>query len=236
MFRSLLMMSALFAGCADVPDDPLSADAPVDAGSDLRGTPAIYYTLAVDTRKCASPLCGGYFVTELNHATMTCADGTTASSCYIAYVDGSKLGFIPADKAAFDAALSDDWALVRGRLTLEPVSGYTLGVLSASEAWEGLTGMNPGGSFVRVNENGMLCLTTPCTHYDESALNGHRSTLIAELDFKPSAADPTQIREAIDATLSTDGLLVAGKRYPVTGPGGTSPARDVTEAYVRIGY
>jgi hypothetical protein len=43
-----------------------------------------FFTIREDLRKCASPMCGGYFVKRVNQPTTLCANGRNMSECYVA--------------------------------------------------------------------------------------------------------------------------------------------------------
>src|SRR5262245_13589106 len=65
---------------------------------DLRGRPGVtvdaagpvvqstFYTVRPDVRRCASPLCGGYFVKRVNQALTRCANGRWSRECYVAEI------------------------------------------------------------------------------------------------------------------------------------------------------
>ena len=44
-------------------------------------------SLHPDYRDCLYPLCGGWFVSPVDRATMRCADGTMQAQCYVLEVD-----------------------------------------------------------------------------------------------------------------------------------------------------
>jgi len=62
------------------------------AGQDLRAATPSYVTLRRDLRRCASPLCGGFFVDAVNQDSLRCADGSRSAECYVADLELSALG------------------------------------------------------------------------------------------------------------------------------------------------
>ncbi len=46
-----------------------------------------FFTARPDFRKCATPMCGGYFVKAVNKKRTRCADGTEQRECYVAELD-----------------------------------------------------------------------------------------------------------------------------------------------------
>src|ERR1041384_5229775 len=104
LMRSLfgIALSALIgalAGCSPAtPQDEL-----VDESShpgvvgDNAGTSAdavaqdsAYFGIAADLRKCAYPMCGGWFLKSLNESATKCPDGRSGSACYTPELDWSE--------------------------------------------------------------------------------------------------------------------------------------------------
>jgi hypothetical protein len=50
---------------------------------------SVWYSLRRDARKCASPVCGGYFIDALNRKNTRCADHSLKSECYVAALEGN---------------------------------------------------------------------------------------------------------------------------------------------------
>src|SRR5687767_15636363 len=46
-----------------------------------------YYLLRRDVRRCASPLCGGYFVKRVNQSRTRCANGRWMRECYVGEIE-----------------------------------------------------------------------------------------------------------------------------------------------------
>lgn len=94
------------------------------------------FEITPDLRDCVSPICGGWWISRVNHLSMRCADGTTASQCYVAEIDWPALGLDPTAEAALVSAAYNDQVVVRGGLTRVsyPV-GVTLGVMTPVRAW-----------------------------------------------------------------------------------------------------
>src|ERR687898_992732 len=64
----------------DLPQPAVDAAAPP---AQLRDENFSYYTLRADLRRCASPMCGGFFVKLVNHGRTRCADGRNLTKCYV---------------------------------------------------------------------------------------------------------------------------------------------------------
>src|SRR5689334_18671192 len=50
-----------------------------------------YYTVRRDFRKCISPICGGYFIKQVNLKATPCIDGVFREECYVSAIDWSSL-------------------------------------------------------------------------------------------------------------------------------------------------
>ena len=210
-FRWFLLLA--LSGCA------VPAEGPAPEGDAARLGPNRGYFLArPDPRMCPSPVCGGWWVHRVNHDVTTCVDGTTAAECYVTSLGG------------VDGA---EGALYRGKIAEDgDFAGY--GVLETSETWLPGVGTAPSGVFAREVENGIVCIASPCRTLDERKLDRGLTTSIADLDFTPSEATSAQIELALEAAGTSDGVIVAGDRYQVSGPAGTAPARTVTEFWTLV--
>src|SRR5262245_36733378 len=112
MLRSLTAALAMTIGCAAPAVDDLAGE-PANDGADGKADAAAdgvytYFSLTADLRKCAAPVCGGYFVQRLNRTTTTCANGASRASCYSPTLDWSESGLSPALQGKLvDAANAD---------------------------------------------------------------------------------------------------------------------------------
>ena len=67
-----LAIGLLLSGCqvgAELAEDDTSTESVVVRGDG-------YFTLAHDTRRCVSPICGGYWVSPVNASSLRCVDGS----------------------------------------------------------------------------------------------------------------------------------------------------------------
>ncbi len=104
-----------------------------EAGTTLRrafGT----FEVSYDPRDCLYPLCGGYWVSPVNHDQMICEDGQPAAQCYVAEIDWDAMGWTAQDVQDFQFAAQGSTVLVRGRLSVESYTGggstWRLGMLT----------------------------------------------------------------------------------------------------------
>lgn len=186
------------------------------AGSDASGKAdangnVYYYAARRDLRKCASPMCGGYFVKNVNFSSTRCADGTYAAECYVASADFDKLGLSDTELDTVGTALSESRALIRGSLSTQKLNGTKYGKLVATEAWTAATTNPAKGYFNRALHAPKQCITTPCPQYTIAYVNTKPSTVsVADFDWKQSGASQDQIDNALAQMDSTDGAIVAG--------------------------
>ena len=241
---SALAFGAL-AGCA-VPEDPADGQANESQTNesqtiDAATANATYFAIRADLRKCASPTCGGWFVSRLNRQTTTCVDGTVAASCYTPVLDWSATGLTPEQQAPMldacyrGASTSSVYAIVRGSFArTNNTPRPELGRLRVLEAWVAEGDPVSDGTFVKAQDNGIRCFVAPCPSITEVTLNVSSTTNIAELDWSPSGLDSAQIAECTQDLFTSAGLLVAGYRYSYTENGNAAKGRTVTAAYQRL--
>lgn len=230
---------------ADPPDEIASdsaEEASLVGGAENVDGSHTYFAISADLRKCAFPTCGGWFLHRLNQPLTRCHDGQFAAMCYTPVLDWSEAGVSEALQgklldAASQGALSGDVdAIVRGRFapTNSTTPDPSLGRFVITEAWQADGGAPAQGAFVRVRDNGLACLVAPCPSITETTLNTSRVTDIAEIDWAPSGLSDREVSGQIDAMSAPGGILIAGDRFTVTGPGGTAKARTATAVYARL--
>ena len=87
------------AGCslpADAPDElPGGAVDQAELATPATGDAYTYFEIRADLRKCASPVCGGWFLSRLNRPNTRCHDGRVATSCYTPVLDWTNTGKRP---------------------------------------------------------------------------------------------------------------------------------------------
>jgi hypothetical protein len=239
--RALLALLTLAACTADGADDVLRVGDPLwPSRSERTGTvppelPSIhdlgYFTIAPDPRLCPSPLCGGFWVTRVNRSATVCADGTLASSCYVAELDLSWSGLSDEQEAVVRGAAGH--LVMQGSIRTTTIASLgNLGVFRGRNAWIGHADVTPTGTFYRVRDTAIECIAYPCENVQLSPLNRRGPTrLIAGIDLGGVSADA----EDGYAELGTpQGLIAAGELVPVSGPGGNSFELRSSEYYVRV--
>ena len=164
-----------------------------------------YYEIRRDFRRCASPLCGGYFLKALNQSQTSCADGSRAVECYVAEVDFDSLGSRAPGRSA---------AVVRGRIEALEFDGFgNLGQLEVVEAWSASGSGEARFTYYRVGDNGIRCVTTPCFSTDAEVLNTALVESVSDIHFEQAGASEEAQARATSA-ITAGRLLMNGLAVP----------------------
>lgn len=241
----LALLSFAFAGCAVQADEANDTDeVEVDSAEEaVTGAPSNFGYFQVtrrDFRKCAAPLCGGFFVKRVNDATTLCADGKKQAECYVSAIQLSGTGLSEREQQNFLAALASGKGLVKARTYKTKSGGQVVGLLKANEAWLGATGsdITGGGTFYRAADNGIRCITAPCPSTAAYQLNSNESYNLIDVKLENTEipADQTTLNRAQTALGTKEGILLVGgiampKCLPNTNCG---PFASATEFYLRM--
>jgi hypothetical protein len=232
-FGGVVTLGLSACGTGDPPD--LSAafgeEDSATLAQDLSPGGAVEYVLLRrDTRRCAAPRCGGFFVRRVNHLTTLCSDGSRAEECYVADLDLAALGLSAEQEARVEA--DPDAFMLRGELSSEVTEAGEFGRFDVSEAWQGHSDLEPRGAFVRVRDTGLVCITTPCLSLTAELLERQVPTLkVAALDLEGISEDSS---DAVAQLRAEDGLLVSALPTLEEGPAGRALGLDATEYYVPL--
>ncbi len=179
-----------------------------------RDTSSYFIVTHADLRKCAFPLCGGYFVRAVNQVLTRCADGSFKRECHAATLNTEALGWSEEQTAAFGEPFGQGQALVRGTLATGTVQSVKADVLKVKEAWQGQALSKPLGTFYGVKNTGIVCITAPCPSLAASVLNSTAQPTTPDLDLSKTGASDKQIEAAGQALYDT-GILTVGTIVPV---------------------
>jgi hypothetical protein len=178
----------------------------VDDGKSDSSSTYGYYSLRADLRRCAAPLCGGFFVTRSNRPETRCADGTYAAECYVGDVAYAKLGLSTAQIEML-GSVDAPRLMLRGRIEEKTFGTRLLGGFVASEAWLAPQALTASGTLHRVI--GSECSDGTCSSFEVAKLNSLLRQGVSRLNLEGSGASAANISLA-SATLDK-GLLVAGE-------------------------
>jgi hypothetical protein len=181
-----------------------------------------FYRVRNDLRRCASPLCGGYFVARVNASSTRCADGRFKRECYVAEIDWN--GQEEPEVAPL---------LVRGNIVAKRYERFgNLGELRVRELWKSLGVNAPVGTFYLVRDRGVRCIAFPCPTHSEAKLNSSISRNIAGVNLEGAGLGENS--PVVNAAMTgPNGVIVTGQDVPVKGPGGRSFELKATQVYVR---
>jgi uncharacterized protein DUF6748/Kazal-type serine protease inhibitor-like protein len=199
---------------------------PSDAAS---GSGPSYFELRRDGRRCASPLCGGFFVQRVNRLTTACADGSRSAECYVGDLDLSALGLGSEQVSAIEG--DPESFLLEGEVISVSSELGEVGRLNVTEAWQGHAGVDARGAFLRVQNSGIVCITSPCLSFSAQLLNSRvPSVSLAGVDLDVFS-DASDAFEQLDAP---EGLLVAALPSIVSGPGGRALGLTASEYFIPV--
>jgi hypothetical protein len=244
--KALAAASLVLGACASsAPTDELAGETSADDAIDGKADGAVdgaytYYEVWTDLRKCAAPVCGGFFLARLNRSYTTCADHTSQSACYVPSLDWSEAGLSDGLQAKLVAAANTDatsdgvHAIVRGRFAPQSYPQGNLGRFVVTEAWVEEGDAVSDGVFVRAKRNNIRCISAPCPTITEKALNTSRSANIADIDWSYAGLQEREIESFQDRLATDSGVIIAGDRYTVHEHGRTAKGRTATAAYSRL--
>jgi hypothetical protein len=190
----------------------------------LQDTFGIYTAQKVGAFECNGlGSCTHVALARANRSTTTCADGSTAATCEVRYLDFSKLSLSDAqttdamDKLQKSAATPEvgPQLLIRGKYihgtnALQP--GVDWVTFEVDELWVAqLADGTIDGTFVMLRDNGRRCVDAPCQSVDEAKLNSSRHMNIDGVDFPSDFS--SSLRDKVDAAINVaDGVILTGER------------------------
>lgn len=232
-FAILALGSVGFAACSsgDASTSASSEDGAVSFTQELRNSSSTpnYVQVRRDLRRCAAPACGGFFVDSVDKDTQRCADGTRAAECYVSDLDLGALG-LNADQEALVRNSPGEFLLLGSISGGRRSSQFTTAQFTTTEVWHGHADVTPSGQFSRVQNNGIVCITSPCLSFTAQLLNrDDPSFSVASVDLSRVSDDTSDGLAQLNAP---DGLLVAARRTTVRGQGGSATGLRASEYYV----
>lgn len=237
----LTRSTVLIAFCAAV--FSLSAHAQKIISPEPTGTT---YIVKPDYRKCAFPMCGGWFLTPVNQYSIQLQTEDEAyqsaallpNSIYVAYINYKRLGLTEKQIAELDSAIHSEQALLRGTVINSPISGRVTTrskTLVANGAWVGANKNTPVGPYLKISSTGIVCITTPCPYFKAALINSGYTSEFHDLSLEKAALDREQEAQAWQA-ISTDGLVITGTTYETTGfdETGAKPGKGLGIAATKV--
>lgn len=171
-----------------------------------------FYTVKADVRRCASPMCGGWFIKKVNAKKMRCSDGSLKAQCYVGAMSLQILNLSNTQKYDLNKALYASTALLKGQL-----NSHDYGALIVSQVWIGIQSYHfnsptfeEENTFYNVTDNGIRCFTTPCSILDAQWLNQNYSRPLTHIDLSHIGASQEQLDAGYISIPSENGLIVQG--------------------------
>ena len=196
-----------------------------------------WYVVRPDLRKCASPMCGGYFVKSVNLTRTVCLDGRAHAECYVTALDWSATQFSDGERVKLAASP----VILRGRLAQATGTAASFANLRVTEAWSPAVTPDVENGYpafiarlYRAFDNGTRCISWPCPSITQEKLNSSQATPVADIDLSDSCADDKQIAAAYDALAGSTGVLVDGEDGWVNGPAGKMKELVGYDFYLRV--
>lgn len=190
--------------------------------------PKGFFTARPDFRKCVSPLCGGYFIKKVNRYLTRCADGSRQKECYVAELvlpentDRPNLGF-------------GDTLLLKGKVVAKDFDGFgNLGAFVSNEAYLSVSESETRGRFIGLENNGLVCITSPCFSYDKYYLNRRFVTAVSSFNLDQAGANIDEIEHAMQLLADGEVLLASGFNRHTKGLAGRGIQFVATQFYLPI--
>ncbi len=212
MKNALLVAALMLTGCGVSQTEETGPDSVDTDGSGLSATSRSYVTFRRDFRKCSAPMCGGFYVTDVNRA--------NPAPKYVTALDfkGSGLGEKVIDEVM---AAEQHNVVLRGKLGAPISPGSTLRPFIVSDVFRGMPGVAAvaGQPFFKVESINVNCIKAPCPTMKATKLNVGGTTMVDVLgvaDASLTLVDQQWLgnrvaeHEAIVAAKVINGQLVSG--------------------------
>lgn len=190
-----------------------------------------YYLATQDLRKCVSPLCGGIFIQKVNRRAMRCPDGEVQKSCYIGEFDWRKLGSNPFGVVgSFDEAI-----LLKGKPTKSLDTQFgNVGRFEAEAAFQHFGSDASKGKYAGLQNNGILCITSPCFSFDMLKLNSNKTRKLSGIDYSQLDADKNIVEQVQQNMANGETVIAFGTKNRVKGFAGKGLEFVVKSVYLPI--
>jgi hypothetical protein len=226
-FLSLAMLVVAVSACG--PTDAQVGDFEDEVGAysaELSTRSSTYVRLRRDTRRCASPLCGGFWVHDVNRGTLR--------EQYVSGLDFTASGL--SDEVQADVYNAPDGEVVLyGKLgPLE--TRFNTRPFIVTAAWRGLPGVKPapGESFYRVEEMNVQCLVAPCPTLQATKLHSTSTTVGTSLDTSRARLPRVDETWLADRVLRK-GALVTGRFRPGSSLGiNRELVLDASQVFIKL--
>ena len=199
---------------------------------------ATTYTVKPDYRKCAFPLCGGWFLTPVNQYSLQLENEDEAyqnsllvpNTIYVSHINYRALGVTPEQIKELETIMRSGQALLAGSANSFASFVPAARTFTAQAAWTSPTKTEPVGPYLNVSSSGIVCITTPCPYYKAELINSGFSSNFHELNFEKAELDREQEALAWQA-ISSKGLVLTGVTFVSQGMTGTGTGIAATKVF-----
>ncbi len=191
----------MLVGCGVSQTEVNAPDELESDGAELSTTSRSYVTFTRDFRKCASPMCGGWWVTDVNRVTPV--------PRYVNSFDFSKSGL---DEATIVKAQEGEVGQVVYRGKLGPADSFNTRAFVVSSVYRGLPGVTAvvGQPFFKVERANIQCFKAPCPTMKATKLNVGGGPLVDGL--KVTDATLSLVSETwLKSRIADHSAIVTGK-------------------------
>lgn len=210
---SALAFGSMVAACAPA-DESVTTDTSDVSDNAIKGDSVtgdtVYVVTGRDYRKCAAPMCGGFFVKAVNKLKTTCIDGTKQPECYVAAIDDAALGLSGAQREKFLADLEAGQHIAAATIAPLDDTHPGIGKLALSKGYEDASANETTGAYFLVQSSGIVCITTPCPTISTTRLNTGTQRNVTDVDFSSLGVSQDAIEKAL-AMINQSSLIVSGR-------------------------
>lgn len=220
------LLAAVGCGVTEADVNETSTEMGEELG-ELGTTTRSYVVLRRDTRRCVSPMCGGYFVRDVNRA--------SNREVYVNGLDfkGSDIVMPEAQQVITGAA--DFEVVLYGKLgAQEPL--YKTRSFVVTSGWRGMPGVAFAATdvFYKVSPVSIQCFAAPCPSLSAQKLHSSSKILFHDVDVA-RAAKPYVDQNWMTSRITDKGALVAGRLVEGAQVGvGKELVLDASQVFVKI--
>ena len=168
------------------------------AAAETEGRAPIHYLGRADARLCPSPMCGGLWLKPLNGVKPACAE-PVGGKCYVTGLSFKNPAPSPDEttQERLNDLVARGGGLVLGHMTLSDVEGYPdLRALNVVRIWQPVSSRKPRGLLWVLQDNGLRCVTHPCSSTRAAAVDTNRFADVSDVDLSSTGAGPGELRFA----------------------------------------
>ncbi|MFO0601178.1 MAG: DUF6748 domain-containing protein [Myxococcaceae bacterium] len=214
----------LLAGCG-VSDAQLTDDDVASESGELGTTSRTYVVFRHDMRRCASPMCGGWFVHDVNRASVR--------EVYVPGFDFTGSGLTEEQQQVVTSGGNFEVVLYGKLGALK--NGYRDFVVSS--AWRGLPGVTfteGKDSFFRASNVSIQCITAPCPSMKASKLHSTSTTLFHDLTVERASKPFVDQNWLVSRITDRDALVAGVVRDGAQVGAGVEKVLDATQVFLKI--